>query len=73
MKSKVYFTRALTPEAVVKMYNALGVELPGKVAVKIHTGEQGKRRAKTTSGPSRTARCSRKTTSPTTSRTTTPC
>lgn len=41
MKSKVYFTRALTPEAVVKMYNALGVELPGKVAVKIHTGEQG--------------------------------
>ena len=41
MKSKVYFTRALTPEAVVKMYNALGVELPGKVAVKVHTGEQG--------------------------------
>ena len=41
MKSKVYFTRELTPEAVVKMYNALGVELPGKVAVKIHTGEQG--------------------------------
>ena len=41
MKSKVYFTRELTSEAVVKMYNALGVELPGKVAVKIHTGEQG--------------------------------
>lgn len=41
MKSKVYFTRELTPEAVVKMYNALGVELPGKVAVKVHTGEQG--------------------------------
>ena len=30
MKSKVYFTRELTPEAAVKMYNALGVELPGR-------------------------------------------
>ena len=41
MKSKVYFTKELSPEAVVKAYNALGVALPGKVAVKIHTGEQG--------------------------------
>ncbi len=39
MKSKVYFTRALTPEAVVKMYNALGVELPGKVQVYQLTAE----------------------------------
>ncbi|MBR4211267.1 MAG: DUF362 domain-containing protein [Oscillibacter sp.] len=41
MKSKVYFTKELTPEKVVEMYRALGVELPGKVAVKIHSGEKG--------------------------------
>ena len=41
MKSKVYFTREITPEKVVEMYNALGVELPGKVAVKVHSGEKG--------------------------------
>lgn len=29
-KSTVYFTNELTPEAVVKMYKQLGVELPGK-------------------------------------------
>ena len=40
-KSKVYFTREITPEAVVKMYGALGMELPGRVAVKVHTGEKG--------------------------------
>lgn len=40
-KSKVYFTREILPEAVVKAYNALGVELPGKVAVKVHSGEKG--------------------------------
>ena len=41
MKSKVYFTREITPEAVVKMYKALGIELKGKVAVKVHSGEKG--------------------------------
>ena len=41
MKSKVYFTREITPEAVVKLYHALGVSLPGKVAVKVHSGEKG--------------------------------
>lgn len=40
-KSKVYFTRKLTPENVVKMYQMLGKELPGKVAVKVHSGEEG--------------------------------
>ncbi len=40
-KAKVYFTRALTPESVVKMYQKLGKELPGKVAVKVHSGERG--------------------------------
>lgn len=37
----VYFTRQLTPEAVVRAYKALGVKLPGKVAVKVHSGEKG--------------------------------
>lgn len=40
-KSKVYFTRKITPENVVKMYEALGVNLQGKVAVKVHSGEEG--------------------------------
>lgn len=40
-KAKVYFTKTLTPEAVITMYKALGVALPGKVAVKVHSGEQG--------------------------------
>ena len=40
-KSKVYFTKEITPESVVKMYEALGTELPGKVAVKLHSGEKG--------------------------------
>ncbi|MBR0280851.1 MAG: DUF362 domain-containing protein [Oscillibacter sp.] len=41
MKSKVYFSKDITPEKVVEMYRALGVELPGKVAVKVHSGEKG--------------------------------
>ena len=40
-KSKVYFTKEITPESVIKMYEILGVKLPGKVAVKLHSGEQG--------------------------------
>ncbi len=40
-KSKVYFTKEITPESVVKMYETLEVNLPGKVAVKLHSGEQG--------------------------------
>lgn len=41
MKSKVYFTREITPERVVELYHAMGVELPGRVAVKVHSGEKG--------------------------------
>ena len=41
MKAKVYFSKEITPETVVKLYRALGVELPGKVAVKVHSGEKG--------------------------------
>ena len=40
-KAKVYFTREITPQAMVRMYEAMGVELPGKVAVKLHSGEVG--------------------------------
>ena len=40
-KAKVYFTKNITPESVVKMYEVLGKELGGKVAVKVHSGEQG--------------------------------
>ena len=41
MAAKVYFTKNVTPENVVKMYEHLGVKLPGKVAVKVHSGEEG--------------------------------
>lgn len=41
MKSTVYFTRDLSPEAVLRLYDALGVTLEGKVAVKVHSGEPG--------------------------------
>ena len=40
-KSKVYFTKSLSPETVVEMYKLLGISLPGKVAVKVHSGEEG--------------------------------
>ena len=39
--SKVYFSRTITPEQVVKMYETLGKKLEGKVAVKVHSGEDG--------------------------------
>ena len=40
-KSKVYFSSELTKENVVNMYKKLGVDLKGKVAVKVHSGEEG--------------------------------
>lgn len=40
-KPAVFFTPDITPENVVKMYELLGVKLPGKVAVKVHSGEDG--------------------------------
>lgn len=41
MKAKVYFSKQITPEKVVELYKAVGLELPGKVAVKVHSGEPG--------------------------------
>lgn len=40
-KSTVYFTKEITPESLLKIYEAMGVELTGKVGVKISTGEPG--------------------------------
>lgn len=40
-KSKVYFTSVLEPSSLVKLYQNIGVALPGKVAVKLHSGEEG--------------------------------
>ena len=40
-KSKVYFCKEITPENVVKLYKELGIELPGRVAIKVHSGEEG--------------------------------
>ena len=40
-KSKVYFTKEITSESLIKIYEALNTELKGKVAVKISTGEPG--------------------------------
>ena len=40
-KAKIYFSKEISPESVVKMYEKLGVELQGKVAVKLHSGEEG--------------------------------
>jgi len=41
MKPKVYFTKEIIPESLIKIYKALGVELPGKVGIKVSTGEDG--------------------------------
>ncbi len=38
---KVFFTKEITPESLVRIYHALGVEANGRVAVKISTGEGG--------------------------------
>lgn len=41
MKSKVYFSSKITPEKVLELYAALGKTLTGKVAAKVHSGEEG--------------------------------
>ena len=39
--SKVYFTKEITPDSLIKIYDKLGIELKGNVAVKLHSGEKG--------------------------------
>lgn len=41
MKANVYFSREISPEKVVELYQLAGKELTGKVAVKVHSGEEG--------------------------------
>lgn len=38
---KVYFTDKITSESLLDIYKKLGIELKGKVAVKVHSGEEG--------------------------------
>ena len=41
MKSKVLFTRTISPEMVLTMYEKLGKDLTGHIAIKLHSGEEG--------------------------------
>ena len=41
MASKVYFSPVIDPEKVLQLYKLLGKELPGNVAMKVHSGEEG--------------------------------
>ncbi len=40
-KVKVYFTKTISPEQVIELYNRVGHELDGKTAIKLHSGEAG--------------------------------
>lgn len=40
-KSKVYFIKEITPENIIKAYEAVGKKLEGNIAVKMHSGEKG--------------------------------
>ncbi len=41
MKSKVYFSKTITPEKVIEMYKVLEKPLQGNIAIKVHSGEAG--------------------------------
>ena len=41
MTTKVYFSKEITPENVLKLYDAVGKKLSGKTAIKLHSGEVG--------------------------------
>ncbi len=41
MAQKVYFSREITPESILRLYKTLGKQLDGKVAIKVHSGEVG--------------------------------
>ena len=40
-KAKVFFTKKITSDSLIKIYESLGVTLPGKIGVKVSTGEDG--------------------------------
>lgn len=39
--AKVFYSKEISPEAVIRLFDALEKELPGKVAIKLHSGEKG--------------------------------
>ena len=41
MAATVYFSRTITPEKVLELYKLVGKDLPGRVAIKLHSGEKG--------------------------------
>lgn len=41
MQSKVYFSKTISPEQVLKLYEMVGKSLSGRVAIKLHSGEAG--------------------------------
>ena len=41
MSATVYFSRTITPEKVLELYKLLQADLPGNVAIKLHSGEKG--------------------------------
>lgn len=41
MKSKVYFSKTITPEKVLELYRLTGKNLTGNTAIKVHSGEPG--------------------------------
>lgn len=41
MAAEVFFSKTITPEKVLELYKLVGKQLPGKVAVKLHSGEKG--------------------------------
>ncbi len=40
-KPKVYFTKVVSPEKLIELYNKLDIKLQGNIAVKVHSGEKG--------------------------------
>ena len=40
-KPKVYFTKEITSEKLIEIYNKLEIKLQGNIAVKVHSGEKG--------------------------------
>ena len=39
--SKIYYTKEITPENIIRLYDKLGKKLTGRIAVKVHSGEAG--------------------------------
>lgn len=41
IRSRVYYSKEISPEAVLRLYEAVGKELTGRIAIKVHSGEKG--------------------------------